>query len=144
MAKVTAILAAIDIGNEAQAREILETADKLAVLDGARLDILTVVPPFGMPLVGSFFPKDYEKDVLEKTRQALEAFLKTTDINTDVVEGHVSHGTIYEEIIRSAKRHKSDLIVLGAHRPELSDYLLGPNAARVVRHAPQSVYIVRD
>jgi nucleotide-binding universal stress UspA family protein len=33
--------------------------------------------------------------------------------------------------------------VVGAHRQDLKDYLLGPNAARVVRHADCSVYVVR-
>jgi nucleotide-binding universal stress UspA family protein len=36
------------------------------------------------------------------------------------------------------------VIVLASHRPELKDYLLGPNAARVVRHAKCSVLVVRD
>ncbi|MEP3300223.1 MAG: universal stress protein, partial [Pseudoruegeria sp.] len=38
---------------------------------------------------------------------------------------------------------KADLIVIGAHRPDFKDYLLGPNAARVVRHSECSVYVVR-
>jgi len=33
--------------------------------------------------------------------------------------------------------------VLASHRPDLKDYLLGPNAARVVRHADRSVFVVR-
>jgi nucleotide-binding universal stress UspA family protein len=33
---------------------------------------------------------------------------------------------------------------MASHRPELSDYLLGPNAARIVRHAKQSVLVVRE
>jgi nucleotide-binding universal stress UspA family protein len=59
------------------------------------------------------------------------------------VHPHVLHGTIYDEILRAAGKLEVDLIVIGAHRPEFSDYLLGPNAARVVRHARQSVYVVR-
>jgi len=38
----------------------------------------------------------------------------------------------------------ADLIVLGANRPDLKDYLLGPNASRVVRHSARSVLVVRD
>ena len=53
------------------------------------------------------------------------------------------HGTIYHEICRIAENAGSDLIVMASHRPEVKDYLLGPNAARVVRHAKQSVFIVR-
>ena len=55
----------------------------------------------------------------------------------------VGHGTIYEEILRAAKECKADLIVMASHRPELQDYLLGPNAARVVRHANCSVMVIR-
>jgi nucleotide-binding universal stress UspA family protein len=36
------------------------------------------------------------------------------------------------------------MIVMASHRPELKDYLLGPNAARVVRHAECSVLVVRN
>ncbi len=33
---------------------------------------------------------------------------------------------------------------MGSHRPELSDYLLGPNAGKVVRHAKCLVMVVRE
>jgi nucleotide-binding universal stress UspA family protein len=56
----------------------------------------------------------------------------------------VAAGKIYQEILRVADEVGADLIVMGSHRPELSDYLLGPNAARVVRHADCSVMVVRE
>jgi nucleotide-binding universal stress UspA family protein len=59
-------------------------------------------------------------------------------------EAHVAHGSIYDEILRLADKLGCDAIVMAAHRPELRDYLLGPNASRVVRHAKQSVLVVRD
>jgi nucleotide-binding universal stress UspA family protein len=55
----------------------------------------------------------------------------------------VATGTIYDQIIQSADTFGCDAIVIGAHRPELKDYLVGPNAARVVRHATQSVFVIR-
>ena len=55
----------------------------------------------------------------------------------------VGEGTIYKTIIETADRVGADLIVMGANRPELQDYLLGPNAARVVRHSLRSVLVVR-
>jgi nucleotide-binding universal stress UspA family protein len=51
------------------------------------------------------------------------------------VHPHVLHGKIYDEILRAADKLGVDVIVMGSHRPELKDYLLGPNAARVMRHA---------
>jgi nucleotide-binding universal stress UspA family protein len=55
----------------------------------------------------------------------------------------VGEGNVYEAVLQMAEQRRIDLIVIGAHRPELSDYLLGPNAARVVRHADCSVLVVR-
>lgn len=55
-----------------------------------------------------------------------------------------AHGTIYERIVDAANEINADIIVMAAHRPSLKDYLLGPNTARVARHARCSVQIVRD
>jgi len=55
----------------------------------------------------------------------------------------VAVGVVYEEVLKAAKISEADLIVIGAHREDFKDYLLGPNAARVVRHSKCSVYVVR-
>ena len=55
----------------------------------------------------------------------------------------VRSGTIYKEILSVAKARRCDLIIVGSHRPELRDYLMGPNAAKVVRHANCSVLVIR-
>ncbi len=38
----------------------------------------------------------------------------------------------------------AERIVMASHRPELRDTLIGPNAARVMRHANASVLVVRE
>jgi universal stress protein F len=55
----------------------------------------------------------------------------------------VATGSIYQEILSTAEKAGSDLIVIGAHDPDLKDFLLGPNASRIVRHAKCSVHVVR-
>jgi len=52
-------------------------------------------------------------------------------------------GNAYDEILRVAEADGASLIVIGAHKPDFRDYLLGPNAARVVRHSKCSVFVVR-
>jgi nucleotide-binding universal stress UspA family protein len=37
----------------------------------------------------------------------------------------------------------ADLSVVGSHRPTTATYLLGSNAASIVRHAKRSVMVVR-
>lgn len=58
-------------------------------------------------------------------------------------EIHVASGTVYDQIIKTARTLSADCIIVGAHGPSLKDYLIGPNAARVARHAAQSVFVVR-
>lgn len=56
----------------------------------------------------------------------------------------VAQVTPYTEILRVAADLGRNLMVLRSHPPELKDYRLGPNAARVVRHAHCSVLVVRN
>ena len=67
---------------------------------------------------------------------------KTADldgVNTAITQGHASR-----EIITYATAHDVDCIVIGSHKPDLTDLLLGSTAARVVRHAPCAVHVHRD
>ncbi|GKY88299.1 universal stress protein [Sinisalibacter aestuarii] len=59
-------------------------------------------------------------------------------IKVKVIEGHAGHS-----IVDYAAEHKVDCIVIASHRPGLQDLFLGSTAARVVRHAPCSVHVVR-
>ena len=138
------ILLAIDMAHPETQHSVAETAARMAKQDGAELRVMTVVPDFGMSIVGSYFPSGFEGDAMKKAKADLKSFADK-EIGSDIVVDHiVSHGTIYREIIDAAEKSNSDLIVIAAHRPELRDYLLGPNAARVVRHAKQSVLVVRE
>lgn len=137
------ILVPVDVEQRSSWEPVVPQAVGIARSNGARLHLVAVVPPYGSALVGSFFPDDFEGKVVEVAKTRLSEIASECDFEGVEVELHVSRGTIYEEIISAANALKCDAIVLAAHRPELSDYLLGPNAARVVRHAPQSVFVIR-
>jgi len=138
------ILVAVDLGHPTSWKRSFPVAEMMAKASGAKLSIVTVVPNFGMSVVGSFFPQDFEEKALANAKEQLQETV-AANLDTNLVETvHVAHGTIYEEIIDVAEKLGSDLIILSSHRPELKDYLLGPNAARVARHANQSILIVRE
>ena len=138
------ILVAVDLGHTNSWKRAFPIAEMMAKASGAKLSIMTVVPNFGMSVVGSFFPKDFEEKALEQAKTQLEETV-SANVDESLVETvHVAHGTIYEEIIHVADKLETDLIILSSHRPELKDYLLGPNAARVARHANQSILILRE
>lgn len=138
------ILLPIDLASEESWKKPLELAAELARHGGATLHVMTVVPDFGMSIVGSYFDEGFEAKALADTAERMQAWTTQHVPGAVKSEAHVAHGRIYEEILRAADKLGCDAIVLGAHRPELGDYLLGPNAARVVRHAGQSVLVVRE
>jgi nucleotide-binding universal stress UspA family protein len=136
------VLLPIDLSDTDTQTAALREALALVGSDGV-LHVVSVLPDFGMAPVGSFFRKDYEKEALASFGEALSEWVGTHVPDTVEVHPHVLHGTIYDEILRAADKLKVDVIVMGSHRPAFKDYLLGPNAARVVRHAGCSVYVVR-
>lgn len=138
------ILVAIDFADTELSEKVIETAENLGVASNANLHVITVAPTFNMSIVGSHFPKDFEAKALEEIRVKLKTFLDERSDKGINIKGHVMHGIIYDEIMKAADKLDCQLIVMAAHRPELKDYLLGPNASRVVRHANQSVFVVRS
>lgn len=138
------ILLPIDLDHESSWIKALPTALEFARASGGSLHILTVVPDFGMSIVGQFFPEGFEKKMAEKVLQKLHDFVDANVPAEMKVQHIVGEGSVYEVILSIADKITADVIVMGAHRPELKDYMLGPNAARVVRHANCSVMVVRD
>jgi nucleotide-binding universal stress UspA family protein len=137
------ILLPLDLNDPASVERAVDTAVGLAKTYGSRLHVMTIVPSFGEGFVTSFFPADYQEKAVAAANDRLHAFARERIPEGVPVQHVVACGTIYEEILAFAKKHRIDLIVMASHRPELSDYLLGPNAARVTRHAECSVMVVR-
>jgi nucleotide-binding universal stress UspA family protein len=138
------ILLTVDLNDEASWAKALPAAIGEAKAPGATLHVVSIVPDFGVSMVGSFFPDDFEEKALAETREKLAAFCAENVPSEIEAKNIVRHGNVYKEILEIAGEIGCDLIVIGAHRPALKDYLLGPNAARVVRHANCSVLVVRD
>ena len=138
------ILLAVDLEAKDSWSKSVPEAVSYAKAFGSTLHVMTVVPDFGMSIVGSFFPKEHEGKMLKEAANQLHGFVSKhipDDIQTQVIVGH---GSAYEEILAMQEKINCDLIIMSAHRPKMQDYLLGPNAARVVRHANCSVMVVRD
>ncbi len=136
------ILATVDLGDEESSVRVVNAALEVMTGDDS-VHVVCVVPDFGSGVVGTFFPDGHEADMIKHTTDALHAFTAKHLPKGTRVQHIVAHGNIYEEILEAANKIGVDLIVIGSHRPALKDYLLGPNAARVVRHARQSVLVVR-
>lgn len=138
------ILLPVDLEHEGSWRTALPVALAHCEAFGARLHLLTVVPGYGSGWVEQFFPDDFEAKAEEMAGERLRAFAEAQVPDGIDVQCVVACGTIYHLILDTAAETGVDLIVMAAHHPELRDYLLGPNAAKVVRHAGCSVLVVRE
>jgi len=90
--------------------------------------------------VGAYLDEQAVKDAFDDVGRRFKDRLKDqTDVKPVLIKGHSGRA-----IIDHATRIGADCIVLGSHKPGLIDYFLGSTAARVVRHAPCAVHVLRD
>ena len=110
------ILCAVDINRVDAENAVLKTAAELANLHDAQLDVITVVPDFGMSVVGAYFQDHHVKSAQNDASDLLKAMtLKSLGADADGKVRHiVAMGTAYEEVLRAAELNKADLIVIGA------------------------------
>lgn len=89
--------------------------------------------------VSAYVDEDIVKQGFERARKTLQDKLADVpDVKPVIVTGHSAR-----TIIDYADSHRVDCIVLGSHKPGLSDYFLGSTASRVVRHASCAVHVHR-
>jgi len=136
------ILLAVDLGEPGSWKRALPTALELCKASAAVLHVITVLPSIG-PRVSPYFPADANKKMLEAAASDLRGFVKEHVPAGVKVQDIVAQGTIYKEILAAAERIGADLVIMASHKPGVRDYLLGANAAHVVRHCPRSVMVVR-
>ena len=145
------ILIPVDLDSEESWAHVLLEALSIASLSQAELTVMSVVPELSTmvaqaakfaPLTDAS-PESWAENLLEVAGEKLEAFVAEHVPARQPTETVVRSGTIYKEILGVAEARSCDLIIVGSHRPELRDYLMGPNAAKVVRHANCSVLVVR-
>lgn len=142
---INTVLCAVDVNRLDDEAKVIRRAAQIAQMENAQLDVITVIPDYGMSVVGGFFKQAHTNDALKHARNLLAKMVKTVlgEEANSKVRHLVGVGKAYHEVLETAKKDEADLIVIGAHNPDIKDYLLGPNAARVVRHARCSVYVVR-
>ena len=141
MRRFKKILIPVDLGQASSWREALPTAIDQAQHAGGELHIVTVVPDEPPQL--AWLPEDYSAKMIANANAQLAKLVESEIPEQMSAQAHVRQGTIYSEIVKLAGEIDSDLIVMVSHRPELKDFLLGPNAARVVRHAQCPVLVIR-
>lgn len=85
------ILLTVDLNDEASWAKALPAAIGEAKAPGATLHVVSIVPDFGVSMVGSFFPDDFEEKALAETREKLAAFC-AENVPSEI-EAKISSGT---------------------------------------------------
>lgn len=137
------ILFAVDLNDEWSWHKSLSTTITMCKAFDSTLEVISVIPDYGMAWVGEFFPKGYELKMLKQHQSLLQEFVVTHIPEEIEAKFYVAVGRIYENIIERAAQIDADLIIMASHNPSAKDHLLGPNASRVVRHTNRSVLVVR-
>jgi nucleotide-binding universal stress UspA family protein len=140
------ILVPLDLSSPGNYERALEVAKKQAQAHGARVQLLTVLPAPPPPTFGyqtRYVPKDVLDKVRREAKAAVEKLGEELRPLAKEVDTNIREGVPYHEILQEAEAWGADLIVMQSHRPQMKTYLLGSNAARVVRHAECSVMVIR-
>lgn len=129
-------------------RAAFAKAVEMAKANRAELLIVHVLAPL-VPMAGNGYisPSAYEqiaassKAWAQKKLNALLAKAKAARVRT---RGLLLDGVPHDQIVRTAKSKKADLVVMGTHgRTGVARFFLGSVAGRVVAAAPCPVLTVR-
>ena len=140
------IVALVDLDDAGSWRKVLRAAIDNARQTGARLHVLNVLldSEFKMTIVAQLIPVHHERRAADDAMQRRASVIgeyATADIQLEPV---VRLGNPYKEALDFARDVDADLILVGAHRPDLTDYHLGPIARTIVNRAMCSVLVVRE
>lgn len=133
------ILVPVDPTHAEKHEAALKMALHLAEDVNSEITALTVIEPVPSYIGLTDAGPEYEARAGEKAMASLRNFVgSTSEVKTVIL-----HGSAGTQIVEYAADHGIDCIVIASHKPGLSDYFLGSTAARVVRHAPCCVHVMR-
>ncbi|MEW7009374.1 universal stress protein [Lentilitoribacter sp. EG35] len=132
------ILVPVDVGNLGPVDKMLEVAKRLLTDDGriTLVNVVESVPDY----VAAELPGDIGKKGHDRAKSALDEVVRAKDLDVNAV---VLHGHSAAKILEFAEQSGTNMIIIGSHKPEVMDLLLGSTAARVVRKSKCSVHVVR-
>ncbi len=136
------ILVPVDLGEVEMAQPAIDKAVELAQTTGGSLRLIyvrTIVPVTYM----EFMPPTFDEEQQGEAEKRLAELAAKVKLPSDRVSAVVRLGSVYNEVLDEAEKTGADLVVVGSHRPTMATYLLGSNAATIVRHAKCSVLVVR-
>ncbi len=125
---------ALDHGISARALEVARSLKS----EGGEIIAVHVYEPL-QGSVSAFVSEDAVANAMARAQETLtEKTSAYDDVKAVLLKGHSGRA-----ITDYASQIGADCIIAGSHKPGLSDYFLGSTAARIMRHAPCSVHLLR-
>lgn len=138
------IVIPVDLADKNNVKSIFSPALNFVSAFGSKIHLVYIIPDFGIKMVEDYLPRQWMTDQKQKYIKQVEDLIAKF-IPTEIkVEYYIGRGAIYDQVISYADKVEADLIIVSAVRPQLRDYMLGPNASKIVRHASVSVLVVRE
>ena len=137
------IILAVDLADPAPIPKGLTQALELATASDGELRLVNVQPLLPATFM-EYVPADFDEEQEKRARDAMEIIVGNIRSPKVKVSSAIASGGVYHELLREATEWRADLVVVGSHRPVMTDYLLGSNAKTIVRHAQCSVLVVRE
>ncbi|MEQ4693748.1 universal stress protein [Providencia manganoxydans] len=141
------ILVPIDVTEDALTDLVIPHVEAIQKLNNANVHFLAVTAPISNYLRygGTILPGDFPDDEkqAEIILNELKEKVKRFSLPADKIHVTSSVGSVKDEILSIAEEINADIILIGSRHPSMSTYLLGSNAASVVRYAKTSVLVIR-
>ncbi len=132
------IIVPVDPAAVAVGERILSKAKSL--LDaGGEILLLTIIEDIPGYLAIDV-PVDLIEGAINEAKTKLVALKEKTGVTAHI---EIRSGAPAREILATADEHEADLILIGSHVPDFSNYFIGATADRVVRHSKISVLVDR-
>lgn len=138
------IVIPVDLSEKNAFKTVIQPALNFVNAFGSKLHLVHIIPDFGMKVVEDYLPKNWLKEKRDRYSKVLDKLIKENIPEGVDVTCHIDRGAIYDKVISYAEKNDADLIIISAVRPQLRDYMLGPNASKIVRHSSVSVLVVRE
>jgi len=137
------ILVPIEVDYPDTAKAVYQKAAAHAKLSGAEIQLVSVMPGFGMPLVASYITEEVRQEAAVRFKESVEQFIKENcDEN---VSFKIRTGKNWEEIIKAADKWGADLIVVYHNRRrDINEIFSNTCSQRVADNANCSVLRLRN
>jgi nucleotide-binding universal stress UspA family protein len=118
------IVLAVDLLEPNPSPKGLTQAVELAKTGDGELRLVNVQPVMPATFM-EYVPVDFDAEQEKRAKEALDVILGGIDLPAERKSAATRAGGIYHELLEEATEWDADLIVVGSHRPVMSDYLLG-------------------